>query len=164
MKRKKNLASFTLFTAIMMAATFTACSDDDNSGEHKHFNEDDATLVTNDAELRSAITDGASIQLAIDIDLSNSTLNIAEGITVTITGGTVHASAGEGGTGNRAIGPGKGCDAYGQLTIGDLMMVRSERLAAAEERKNMCWYRTDVHVEPCTHPDYTADTCPYHKH
>lgn len=80
MKRKKNLASFTLFTAIMMAATFTACSDDDNSGEHKHFNEDDATLVTNDAELRSAITDGASIQLAIDIDLSNSTLNIAEAV------------------------------------------------------------------------------------
>ena len=129
------MASFTLFTAIMMAATFTACSDDDNPVNNKPFNEGDATPVTNDAELRSAITNGANIQLAIDIDLSNSTLNIAEGITVTITGGTVHASAGEGGTGNRAIGPGKGCDAYGQLTIGDLMMVRSERLAAAEERK-----------------------------
>ena len=129
MKRKKNLASFTLFTAIMMAATFTACSDDDNPVNNKPFNEGDATPVTNDAELRSAITNGANIQLAIDIDLSNSTL-----------------------TGDW------GCDAYGQLTIGDLMMVRSERLAAAEERKNMCWYRTDVHVEPCTHPDYTADT------
>lgn len=118
-----------------MAATFTACSDDDNPVNNKPFNEGDATPVTNDAELRSAITNGANIQLAIDIDLSNGTL----------TGGW-------------------GCDAYGQLTIGDLMMVRSERLAAAEERKNMCWYRTDVHVEPCTHPDYTADTCPYHKH
>jgi len=88
-----------------------------------------------------------------------------DGGNVTITGGTVHASAGEGGTGNRAIGPGKGeDDAYGSLTVGDLMMVYSERMAAAVERHDMCWYRTDVHVELCTHPGYTADTCPYHKH
>lgn len=88
-----------------------------------------------------------------------------DGGNVTITGGTVHASAGEGGTGNRAIGPGKGeDDAYGSLTIGDLMMVYSERMAAEIERHDMCWYRTDVHVELCTHPGYTADTCPYHKH
>ena len=87
-----------------------------------------------------------------------------DGANVTITGGTVHASAGSGGTGNRAIGPGYGSDAYGSLTIGDLMMVYSERMAAAVERHDMCWYRTDVHVELCTHPGYTADTCPYHKH
>jgi hypothetical protein len=43
-------------------------------------------------------------------------------------------------------------------------MVRAERIAAAVERHDMCWYRTDVHVELCTHPGYTADTCPYHKH
>lgn len=47
---------------------------------------------------------------------------------------------------------------------GDLMMVYSERMAAEIERHDMCWYRTDVHVELCTHPGYTADTCPYHKH
>ena len=78
-----------------------------------------------------------------------------DGGNVTITGGTVHASAGEGGTGNRAIGPGKGDDVYGKLTIGDEMMVYSERMAAAVERHDMCWYRTDVHVEPCTHKDHT---------
>ena len=87
-----------------------------------------------------------------------------DGANVTITGGTVHASAGSGDTGNRAIGPGYGSDAYGSLDIGDLMMVYSERMAAAVERHDMCWYRTDVHVELCTHPGYTADTCPYHKH
>ena len=87
-----------------------------------------------------------------------------DGANVTITGGTVHASAGSGDTGNRAIGPGYGDDVYGSLTVGDLMMVRAERIAAAAERHDMCWYRTDVHVELCTHPGYTADTCPYHKH
>ena len=87
-----------------------------------------------------------------------------DGGNVTITGGTVHASAGSGDTGNRAIGPGYGCDAYGSLTVGDLMMVRSERIFTEPERVNGCWYRTDVHVELCTHPGYTADTCPYHKH
>ena len=83
---------------------------------------------------------------------------------VTITGGTVIAQAGKDDTGYRAIGPGKGCDNYGQLELGDLMMVSSERLAYEVERKNMCWYRTQVRVEPCTHPGYTAETCPYHKH
>ena len=79
-----------------------------------------------------------------------------DGGNVTITGGTVHASAGSGETGNRAIGPGYGSDNYGSLTIGDSMMVYSERMANAEERKNMCWYRTDVHVEPCTHQGSTC--------
>jgi len=70
---------------------------------------------------------------------------------VTITGGTVIAQAGKNDTGYRAIGPGKGSDNYGSLTIGDEMMVSSERMANAVERKNMCWYRTQVRVEPCTH-------------
>jgi len=78
-----------------------------------------------------------------------------DGGNVTITGGTVHASAGSGDTGNRAIGPGYGDDVYGSLTIGDSVMVYSERKAAAVERHDMCWYRTDVHVELCTHPDHT---------
>ena len=73
------------------------------------------------------------------------------GANVTITGGIVVAEAGTHDTGYRAIGPGYDNDNYGQLTIGDLMMVSSERLATAAERKNMCWYRTRVRVEPCTH-------------
>ena len=88
----------------------------------------------------------------------------ADGGNVTITGGVVIAKAGVHETGHRAIGPGEDSDNYGELTIGDDMMVSSERLANVDERKNMCWYRTQVRVEPCTHPGYTADTCPYHKH
>ena len=43
------------------------------------------TTVTTDSELRTAIQiDGVKIQLANDIDLSNSTLSIPEGTTVTI--------------------------------------------------------------------------------
>jgi len=84
MKNKFYMASFALLAAIMMAATFTACSNDDNPGNDKPFNVDNATLVTNDAELRSAITNGASIRLVNDIQLSNSTLSIAEGTKVTI--------------------------------------------------------------------------------
>ena len=74
-----------------------------------------------------------------------------KGANVTITGGTVIAKAGRDETGMRAIGPGESCDDYGSLTIGDGMMVSSERFAAAAERKNMCWYRTQVRVEPCSH-------------
>ena len=84
MKNYFFMASFALLAAIMMAATFTACSNDDNHGNDKPFNVDNATLVTNDAELRSAITNGASIRLVNDIQLSNSTLSIAEGTKVTI--------------------------------------------------------------------------------
>lgn len=55
--------------ALMMAATFTACSDKDTPVEHKPILGGDVTLVTNDAELRSAISKGTSVQLANDIDL-----------------------------------------------------------------------------------------------
>ena len=83
---------------------------------------------------------------------------------VWLRGGTVVAKAGLDDTGNRAIGPGEGNDNYGNLMLDDMLMVKSERLANAVERHDMCWYRTNVRVEPCTHPGYTADTCPYHKH
>lgn len=86
-----------------------------------------------------------------------------KGANVTITGGTVVAQGGEDKTGRRAIGPGTGSDDYGSLTLGDNMMVSSERMANVDERKNMCWYRTRVRVEPCTHPGHTAEDCPYHK-
>jgi len=87
-----------------------------------------------------------------------------KGPEIVIEGGTIVAKAGTDDTGNRAIGPGEGNDNYGVMELFDHMMVKSERLAYAEERVNMCWYRTQVRVEPCTHPGYTADTCPYHKH
>ena len=69
-----------------------------------------------------------------------------KGGNVTITGGTVIAQAGKDDTGYRAIGPGLGSDNYGQLELGPLMMVSSERLAYEVERINMCWYRTQVRV------------------
>ena len=87
-----------------------------------------------------------------------------KGSEVVVEGGTIVAKAGLDDTGNRAIGPGEGNDDYGYLELYDQMMVKSERLAYVEERVNMCWYRTSVRIEPCTHPGYTADTCPYHKH
>ena len=74
---------------------------------------------------------------------------------VTITGGTVIAQAGKIDTGYRAIGPGKGSDNYGSLTLGDDMMVSAERMANAAERKNMCWYRAQARVEPCAHSSLT---------
>jgi hypothetical protein len=89
-----------------------------------------------------------------------------KGGNVTITGGTVIAKAGRNETGCRAIGPGEDSDDYGSLTIGDDMMVTSERKATAGERKNMCWYRTSVRVEPCDHSDvtYTIDGKGPHDH
>ena len=83
----------------------------------------------------------------------------ADGGRVTITGGTVIAKAGRNETGCRAIGPGEGCDVYGSLSLGDDMMVTSERKFTAPERKNACWYRTQVRVEPCDHEGatYTVD-------
>ena len=82
-----------------------------------------------------------------------------DGGNVTITGGTVIAKAGRNETECRAIGPGEGCDVYGSLSLGDDMMVTSERKFTAAERKNACWYRTQVRVEPCDHQDatYTVD-------
>ena len=82
---------------------------------------------------------------------------------ITINGGIIDTEAGmdNPGTGYRAIGPGEGCDNYGKLTLGDDLMVKSERKAAAAERKAMCWYRVSVHIEPCTHPNiyYTSSGC-----
>ena len=82
---------------------------------------------------------------------------------ITINGGIIDTEAGmdNPGEGYRAVGPGEGCDNYGKLTLGDDLMVKSERKAAAAERKAMCWYRVSVHIEPCTHPSiyYTSSGC-----
>ena len=82
---------------------------------------------------------------------------------ITLEGGTVIAKAGrQGETGNRAFGPGNGCNDYGWLNISNKMMVQAgndynnyERIFTAAERQNACWYRSSARVEPCTHPDAT---------
>ena len=74
---------------------------------------------------------------------------------VEITDAVVIAEAGLDETGCRAIGPGSGCDDYGTLRLDSKLMVTSERIFTAPERKNGCWYRTKVRVEPCYHPDAT---------
>lgn len=88
------------------------------------------------------------------------------GANVTINGGVVIAKAGLNETGCRAIGPGRGSDNYGKLTLGDDLMVSSERKATAAERKNMCWYRTQVTITPCDHSEvtYTVDGYTAHDH
>lgn len=62
-------------------------------------------------------------------------------------------------------------DDYGKLTLADNLMVQAgtstdnwERVFTEPERVNACWYRIAARIEPCTHPGYTEDTCPYHKH
>lgn len=96
-----------------------------------------------------------------------------DGATVTITGGIVEAHAGENELYYKAIGPGRDSDNYGSLNLGDQMMVRykignnwSEPVPVAYEygRKAGAWYHTEARIEPCTHPGYTAETCPYHVH
>lgn len=88
------------------------------------------------------------------------------GAIVTITGGIVVAKSGNLGVGGmRGIGPGGGSNDYGSLTIGDNMMVSSWNgnvgPVLAGERKDYCWNHTQARIEPCTHPGYTASTCPY---
>ena len=98
----------------------------------------------------------------------------AKGADVTITGGIVEAYAGENETGYKAIGPGRDNSNYGTLNLGDQMMVRYKNGNDWSEpvptnyptygRKAGAWYHTEARIEPCTHPGYTAETCPYHKH
>ena len=82
-----------------------------------------------------------------------------DGADVSIIGGTVIAKAGRDETGMRAIGPGEGCDNYGSLKLGNDLMVTSERTFTEPERKNACWYRTQVTISPCDHSavTYTVD-------
>jgi len=96
-----------------------------------------------------------------------------KGASVTITGGIVEAHAGENELYYKAIGPGRDSEDYGSLTLGDNMMVRfkdngkwSSPVPVAYEygRKAGAWYHTETRIEPCTHPGYTAETCPYHVH
>ena len=90
-----------------------------------------------------------------------------KGTWVTIYGGTVVAKTTGTDEGSRAIGPGDGNDDYRSLDIGYNMMVTSERKFTAAERKNACWYRTNVRVEVCDHSDgftYTVDGTGIHDH
>ncbi|MBR3405446.1 MAG: hypothetical protein IKG92_00895 [Bacteroidales bacterium] len=94
-----------------------------------------------------------------------------KGADVTITGGIVEAHAGENELYYKAIGPGRDNDNYGTLELGDNVMVRykigsnwSDPVPVSAGRKNGAWYHTEARIEPCTHPGYTAETCPYHVH
>ncbi|MBR7054389.1 MAG: hypothetical protein IKI26_06480, partial [Prevotella sp.] len=73
--------------------------------------------------------------------------------------GKVIAKAGnQGGTENRAIGPGKGNSNFLNLTIGEGLMVGTgnngsvERIVFKDERVQACWYRSYAEISPCTHP------------
>jgi len=93
------------------------------------------------------------------------------GADVTITGGIVEAHAGENELYYKAIGPGRDSDEYGKLDIGKNLMVRykisgkwSDPVRADYQYglKAGAWYHTEARIEPCTHPGYTASSCPYH--
>ena len=89
----------------------------------------------------------------------------ASGGVVAINGGLVLAVAGENGAG---IGAGDGGDNHGTLDIVDPMMVQYKdgdnyKIAPSDNRIHRS-READVRVEICTHPGYTAETCPYHKH
>lgn len=94
-----------------------------------------------------------------------------KGADVTISSGIVEAHAGENEVSYRAIGPGRDNSNYGSLNLGDHMMVRfwenghwSSPVTVSADRRNGAWYHTEARVEPCTHPGFTAETCPYHVH
>ena len=61
------MATFALLATVMTAATFIACSKDDNPVNNNSFIEDDATLVNNDAGLRDAIAKGKAVKLAFTV-------------------------------------------------------------------------------------------------
>ena len=89
----------------------------------------------------------------------------ASGGDVAINGGLVLAVAGENGAG---IGAGDGGDNHGTLDIVDSMMVQYKdgddyKIAPSDDRIDRS-RKADIRVEICTHPGYTAETCPYHKH
>ena len=82
--------------------------------------------------------------------------------TIEIAGGTVIAKAGEqGGYQNRAIGSGQKKDAFGNLALGDSMMVGAgnngsvEHIFLADERVKACRYRSYAEISPCTHSGFT---------
>ena len=90
----------------------------------------------------------------------------ADGGAVSISGGIVLAE------GNNAagIGAGNGGSVHNALEIADQWMVQYWNWDKSEYDAAKADYRVDmarsikVRIVPCTHPGYTADTCPYHKH
>lgn len=96
---KKTL--FTLFAALVCATTVLA---------------QEVTSVTTDSELRTAVKiNGVSIKLTADIDLSNSTLSIESGLTVTINfdGHTLDRKLTKRGDGGGQVITGNTADAHG---------------------------------------------------
>ena len=144
-------------TLIVTGGYVEAHGGEDGAGIGGGEDSDGATVNINGGEVRAyGSYGGAGIGGGED----------GNGGNVTITGGTVIAQAGKDDTGYRAIGPGLGSDNYGSLSLGDILMVSSERMALEVERHDMCWYRTRVRIEPCTHSGYEShpQDCIYHKH
>ena len=90
----------------------------------------------------------------------------AAGGAVAINGGIVLAVGNE----SAGIGAGNGGSPHNDLVIADLWMVqywnwdKSEYdTAKADDRVSMARC-INVRIAPCTHPGYTAEDCPYHKH
>ena len=81
------------------------------------------------------------------------------GAIVAITGGKV--SAGLQYSSYRAIGPGKGCEDYGHLTIGDAMTVwggpdcDNVSRVSKDQRQGACWYNEYAIITKCDHKDCT---------
>ena len=138
------------------------------------------TPVGTDSELRAAIqNNGANITVTADIDLSNSTLSIPSGTTVTIdlgggeggdggkvtiTGGTVIAKKGENAA--RAIGSGDG-DNNGSLTFGDdrcVYVTSNLWRSKKENRVSDCWGAAYVQISECLHGGATASVVNGEKH
>ena len=85
---------------------------------------------------------------------------------VSITGGQVLTR------GYRGIGPAKGIDVFGTLSLGDRMQVRPKFYEGwgapvlAGERVNTCRSNTigGAWIKVCNHPDHTPEDCPYCVH
>ena len=50
------------------------------------------------------------------------------------------------------------------LVENDVYDLNKDGVSLSAGRKNGAWYHTEARIEPCTHPGYTAETCPYHVH
>lgn len=79
-------------------------------------------------------------------------------------------SAGIGGDEAAGIGAGNGGSPHNSFVIADLWMVQYWNWDDSRYDTATAGYRVDaarsinVHIAPCSHPGYTAETCPYHVH
>lgn len=90
-----------------------------------------------------------------------------DGGNVTITGGTVFVKAGLNETGCRAIGPGKGSNNYGSLTLGDDRCVYITTNLWRSQKANRvsdCWGNQYARISKCLHGGATSTIVNGDKH